>query len=199
METRAGDPTLNQPTSAVAFHGPAERDQATQQAGAEGTLRFADVIDRYRRPLTAAAMHLCGDRESAQDAVQETFLAAFQCFSRLRDPDRAGAWLYAILKRKAADARRKCRDEAPIPDEFPAPPEEGADALVSAVVRDQLANLSREDREILAGHYLMGLSYREIGEALGIREGTVRVRCYRAKERMRILLQGAGVKGGSAR
>ena len=171
-------------------HRPAERLAVTG---------FDDLVAQYRRPLTAAALHLCGDREAAQDAVQETFLAAYQGFPQLRDTDRLGAWLFAILRRKVSGARRAHRAEAELPEDYPAPPSDDPDALVSAVVREQLANLSREDREILAGHYLLGLSYREIGGALGLKEGTVRVRCFRAKERMRGLLQGAGVTGGTTR
>ena len=153
-------------------------------------LTFDDLVRRYRQPLAAAAYQLCGDREAAQDIVQETLLDAYRGFEGLREPAKAGAWLYAILRRKAAAHRRARRPESELVVEPAAPDGNGAASLVRQIVIEQMAKLPEEDREILAGKYLLGLSYRELAESLDIKEGALRVRCLRAKERLRKCLHG---------
>jgi RNA polymerase sigma-70 factor (ECF subfamily) len=153
---------------------------------------FDQIVAPYRDRLRAAAYHLCGDRDAAQDIVQETLLDAYRGFARLRDVTSAGAWLFAILRRKAL-AHRRTRRHEPLTDDIPADgPDDGA-ALVVSIVMEQMDRLTPEDRDVLAGKYLLGLSYAEIAAALGVKEGTVAVRCFRAKERLREALRGCGV------
>lgn len=172
---------------------------ATKLAGKESMsaaseLTFDDLVDRYRRQLTAAAYHLCGDRDAAQDIVQETLMDAYRGFDGLREPEKAGAWLYAILRRKAIDHRRSRKPESELVVEPQTPGPDEAESLVRGIIIEQMGKLATGDREILAGKYLLGLSYRELAESLGIREGAVRVRCLRAKEKLREALHGVGVK-----
>lgn len=155
---------------------------------------FESLIKRYRHPLTAAAYHLCGNRDMAQDIVQETFLDAFKGFGGVRDPEKAGAWLYAILRRKAIAHLRRQQPEVELSEHDCPVATDETESLVRGIVIDQMSKLDHEDREILAGKYLLGLSYRELAYSLGLKEGTVRVRCFRAKERLRNALQGVGLK-----
>ena len=148
-------------------------------------MEFDELISRHRRPLTAAAYHLCGDLDAAQDIVQETLLDACRGFAGLRDADKAGAWLYAILRRKAYAHRQTARQESELPDDQPSADPDLLEELTRGIVVEQLERLSPEDREILAGKYLLGLSYQQLAESLGISNGAVRVRCLRAKEKLR--------------
>ncbi|MDO8681868.1 MAG: RNA polymerase sigma factor [Armatimonadota bacterium] len=155
---------------------------------------FDTLVLRYRQPLTGAAYHLCGDREAACDIVQDTLVDAYRGFAGLREPEKAGAWLYAILRRKVIGYRRSRRPEVELLEERVVAGPEDAESLVRGIVIEQMLKLAEEDREILAGKYLLGLSYKELADSLGIKEGAVRVRCLRAKERLREILRGAGVK-----
>lgn len=159
-----------------------------------GESKFESLVKRYRQPLTGAAYHLCGNREAAFDIVQETFVDAYKGFDKLRDPERAGAWLYAILRRKAIAHRRTRTPETELVFEPASSGYDDAGSLVKGIVIDEMSKISDEDREILAGKYLLGLSYKELSESLGIKEGAVRVRCLRAKERLRETLRGVGVR-----
>lgn len=154
---------------------------------------FDSLIERYRRPLAAAAYHLCGDRDTAQDIVQETFVDAYRGFDSLREPEKAGAWLYAILRRKVISHHRSRKPEAELTMEPQAPGPGEAESLVRGIIIEQMGRLSDGDREILAGKYLLGLTYRELAESMGVNEGAIRTRCFRAKERLREVLTGAGV------
>lgn len=155
---------------------------------------FEQLVTRYRRPLTAAAYHLCGDPDSAQDIVQETLLDAYRGFASLHDPARTGAWLYTILRRKAYAHRRTRQNEVELPPELPSEQPDLLEDLTRGIVIEQIERLSRDDREILAGKYLLGLSYQELSESLDANEGAIRVRCLRAKERLRKALRGTAVE-----
>lgn len=161
-----------------------------------GKLTFEDLVERYRRPLAAAAYHLCGDKDAAQDIVQETLLDAYRGFGGLREPEKAGAWLYVVLRRKAANHRRSRKPEAELTVEPQTPGPEQAESLVRGIIIDQMGKLAAGDREIIAGKYLLGLSYRELAESLGIREAAIRVRCLRAKQKLREALRGVGLEDG---
>lgn len=154
---------------------------------------FESLVKRYRDPLGAAAFHLCGDRDGAQDIVQETLLDAYKGLATLRHHGSAGAWLYAILRRKAAAYRLVSSAETQLHDEPVTPGPEVGEALVRRIVMERMGCLTTEDREVLAGKYLLGLSYREIASALGITENAVGVRCFRAMERLREALRGVGM------
>jgi RNA polymerase sigma-70 factor (ECF subfamily) len=152
---------------------------------------FEELVNRYRKTLTAAAYHLCDDWDAARDLVQDTLLDAYRSLESLRDQEKAGAWLYTILRRKAAVYRNVRNLETELTCEPAGLPPDDVEAMVRGIVIEQMA---KEDREILAGKYLLGLSYQELAETLGINEGAVRVRCFRAKEKLREVLSGAGIQ-----
>ncbi len=160
---------------------------------------FELLVERYRQMMTSAAYHLCGDREAALDIVQDALIDAYRGFSGLRDIEKAGAWLYTILRRKVLDYRRKRKPADELTEDCAVYCQDETELIVRNIVIEQLLKLDDEDREILAGKYLLGLTYRELSESLGIKEGTVRIRALRAKIRLGEILRGAGVEVPKAR
>ncbi|MCX6343740.1 MAG: RNA polymerase sigma factor [Armatimonadetes bacterium] len=156
-------------------------------------LTFESLAAGCRNELTAAAYHLCGDRDVAQDIVQETLVDAYRGFGGLREPEKAKGWLYAILRRKAINHRKSRKPEAQLHDDIQAPDSDSTETLVRGIIIGQITKLAEQDREALAGKYLLGLSYSELAESLGVKESAVRVRCFRAKERLRETLKSNGV------
>lgn len=151
---------------------------------------FRILVERYHRTILASARHILGDPEQAQDAAQETFIEAYRALGNLKDPYRFRPWLFGILRHRCLKVR-----EAAGPPMLPY--DEGADGAgdypTTTIpernpVLDLLRQLSREDRELLAARYLQQLSYAEIGAALRITCGAVRVRCLRARERLRQIM-----------
>lgn len=155
---------------------------------------FEELVTRYRTKLTGAAYHLCGDSEAASDLVQDTLVDAYRGLASLREQEKAGAWLFTILRRKALAYRREQRTDTELTCEPATPAPDSAESILRDLVISQMATLSREEREIVAGKYLLGLSYQELASALGISAGAVRVRCFRAKEKLRGMLSSAGVR-----
>lgn len=150
-------------------------------------------------PLAAAALvratqsdvwRLCaglGDRDSADDLTQETYLRAFGALPRFEGRSSLRTWLLSIARRVCADAvrtkrRRRLtlvRDDA---DLETLAGTDGADRLAEgSAVTDLLARLDRERREAFVLTQLLGLPYAEAAAVVGCPVGTIRSRVARAR------------------
>jgi RNA polymerase sigma factor (sigma-70 family) len=145
---------------------------------------FADLVGRHLPRLRALAFAVLGEREEAEDVVQETLLRAYLGLATLREPERFGSWLGTIAVNLARMRRRRPRRETMPLEELAAPALDEVETGVGAA----LAALPREARELLLMHYVEGLSCAEIADRLSLSSGAVRVRLHRARERLRGLL-----------
>lgn len=134
-----------------------------------------------------------GDRQAAEEVVQEVVLAAWSKYAQF-DPDRGSerAWMFGIAKNVAATRhRRNRRHLAAVPTADA--PDAGRDdveldRLVDrSLIADSVRSLSSEHRTVLIAAYWERLSTRQISERLQIPEGTVKSRLYYA---LRILRAG---------
>jgi RNA polymerase sigma-70 factor (ECF subfamily) len=149
--------------------------------------KLGDHIDRLYR----AAWALCGAREDAEDLVQETFVRVLARPRFLRKEDDVGYLLRALrntfLVRRRAESRRP-RTAALPEDDVVA--DERAGAVEAREVYAAVAALPADFRDVLVAVDVAGLSYREAGRALGIPEGTVMSRLYRARRQVVARLEG---------
>jgi RNA polymerase sigma-70 factor (ECF subfamily) len=151
-------------------------------------------------PLAAAAFvratqsdvwRLCaalGDRSSADDLTQETYLRAFGSLHRFENRSSVRTWLLSIARRVCADAVRSrrrrrltlVRDDADLETLLQ---RDGAPDVVAegATVADLLARLDPDRREAFVLTQLMGLPYAEAAEVAGCPVGTIRSRVARAR------------------
>jgi RNA polymerase sigma-70 factor (ECF subfamily) len=172
---------------------------------------YVDVVQRadeamirtlyaeHAGPLLAYVLRLLdGDRQRAEDVVQETLVRAWRHPDALA-PDRGDVrpWLWTVARRlvidgvRAAGSRpREVSDQALAA--VPAEDELGR-AVESWQVADALAGLSSEHRAVLVETYYRGRSVAEAAVALGIPPGTVKSRCYYALRALRLRLEERGV------
>ena len=151
---------------------------------------IAALSPRLRRYAAA----LTGSPADGQDLVQDCLERALARRDSLREADRLYPWLLAILHNLHASGQRRRVRSAEVPlDPFAdslalshPPVDRGA---VLDLVR-AMASLTADHRQILLLSALEGLSYREIGESLDIPLGTVMSRLARAREQLRIALEG---------
>ncbi|MFF9085900.1 RNA polymerase sigma factor [Streptomyces sp. NPDC014991] len=156
---------------------------------------FADLYDQYARAVYSHALRLTGNWSEAEEAMSETFLAAWRARESV-EPEGGSLrpWLLGIATHKAHNANRGLRRRiaflARSPE--PRPVEDFADETAGriddahrlAAVHDALRQLRRQDREVLALCVGSGLDYQQAAEALGIPVGTVRSRLSRARARL---------------
>lgn len=139
----------------------------------------------------------------ARDLVQEAFLAAWQQLPRLRDPDRFAPWLHRIVVSRGRSMLRSGRSVREIPvsawhESTLVGPHDGMGAAEArAVLASTYAALSYDQRAVIALHYAVGLSLREVAEALDVPVGTATSRLAAALEALR-KRAGIDVAGGAA-
>ncbi|MEQ4719887.1 sigma-70 family RNA polymerase sigma factor [Nonomuraea sp. B19D2] len=153
----------------------------------------------YHRPLLAFVIRLtAGDRQWAEDVVQETMIRAWRSAEHLdHESVSLMPWLATVARRIVIDDRRR-RDARPQesgdgPLESMPVPDEMEGLLHQVVVSEALKALSPAHREILNETILRDRSVNDAAEALGIPVGTVKSRVYYAVRALRIALEERGV------
>ena len=159
---------------------------------------LAALFDRTAPHLFRIALSVAPDAATAEEAVQETFLAVLQDADRCDPSEPVMPWLVSVLRHKVLDARRR---ERRVPDPLRIEPrllaEDPSDAAArrDAVdrVRAAMLRLSEPYRTIALLRWEYGLEPGEIAHARGEPPGTVRSTLSRALERLRADLGGGAV------
>ena len=172
--------------------------------------------DRQRRRFEAEIMPLMPEAynlarwivkndHDAEDVVQEAYLRAFRFFAGRRT-DNARSWLLRIVRNTSYDLtnRRKTisldtnLDSVELtladPDQ-PDPAKALQQQSEQAIVREAIAALAPEHREVIILRELQDLSYREIAEVMGVPIGTVMSRLSRAREQLATFLLNKRAEG----
>jgi RNA polymerase sigma-70 factor, ECF subfamily len=158
---------------------------------------FSILVERYHDHYLRFASHLIGNREDAEEAVQDSFVRAYQALDRYEEREKFGGWLLRIVLNQARTvAARGRRRERLFPDvvaregDWPEPAEphpEEREALREEVVR-ALGRLGTDQREAFLLHYVEGLSYEEMADVTGSKVSALKMRVKRACDRLRALL-----------
>ena len=132
---------------------------------------FQTFLDAHSAAIHRFLVAAVGPDE-ADDALQETLIAALRAYPRLRAGSNVRAWALAIARNKAIDAvRASGRRPAPVSDPDVAAHESArSEGEVWAVVRE----LPPKQRAALALRYAGDLRYRDVGEAMGVSEEAAR-------------------------
>ena len=177
-------------------------DQLITRAVAGDRGAFESLYDRYSAAVFGVALKMLGDREVAEDAVQEIF---WRVWRRLASFDRSRAfapWLFGIAHNYCIDElrRRKVRpqpvyedDDHPILSDIPDDVDVGEAATLAdqrRILREALDQLPEEQRQALLLAYYGGLTQQEIAARLGNPLGTVKTRMRLGLQKLRALLQG---------
>jgi RNA polymerase sigma-70 factor (ECF subfamily) len=186
--------------SEVPLQASAPEDSRLVALSQEGDLAaFNALVERYQDQAYNLCWRMLGLREAAEDATQEAFLAAYRNIRRFRGPG-FRAWLLRIAANAATDELRRRRRRPQVSLDTPAPDSETAldpaDPAAGpeewALRREQarhlqaaLLTLPADQRLAVILSDVRGLSYEEIGEAMGSSLGTVKSRISRGRARLR--------------
>jgi RNA polymerase sigma-70 factor, ECF subfamily len=164
-------------------------------AAAEGDQLAAAALVRATQEDVWRLCAALGDRGSADDLAQETYLRAFSSLHRFEGRSSLRTWLLSIARRVCADAiRTRRRRPVTVAHEGglePTDPGHGADPVVEGlVVSDLLARLTSDRREAFVLTQLVGLPYAEAAVVAGCPVGTIRSRVARARADLVVALAG---------
>lgn len=161
------------------------RNTTVRSAASGDREAFGRLYDEYSRPVFLTLVGILRTREDAEDALQATFLNAWERLPTLRRSNRFVSWLFRIARNQAKDALRRRRDRL-LSD---APVEDLIDPAVGAAAGDELdrvlASLTPESRVLVLLRAVHGWSAEEVAAAVGKSPATVRRRYARALDHLR--------------
>ncbi len=162
---------------------------------------YAVLVERYYDRYARYAVHMVGNREDAEEALQDAFLRAYRALGRYEEREKFGGWLLRIVVNECRTVATRRRRDHRFPDvgaaEWAAAEEGSATdhPAERAALREELARalaqLPREQREALLLKYTEELSYDEIAAVTGAGTSALKMRVKRACDRLRGLLQEA--------
>jgi RNA polymerase sigma-70 factor (ECF subfamily) len=152
---------------------------------------LAELYDRYGSLLLGVGVRMMGVRAEAEDVLHDVFVEVWKRAADF-DPTRGTvrAWLALRMRSRCLDRKKSPRlsrsvsfEETEL-DRRAAPPIDPLARLERVRVRQALTTLSAEQRSVVDLAYFVGLSTIEIGEKLGIPQGTVKSRLFAAREKL---------------
>ncbi|MFW6169420.1 MAG: RNA polymerase sigma factor [Planctomycetota bacterium] len=157
---------------------------------------FGELMRRHQDRLFTSIVHVVGQREEAEDIVQDAFLQALTKLGSFRRDSSFYTWLYRIALNLTANRhRRNCREVSMDPPSSgsQADPADPNELPAQHVLRNErgeqiqtaLQGLSEEFRTVLVLREIDGLDYQSIARVLEVSVGTVRSRLHRARAIMR--------------
>lgn len=158
---------------------------------------FEEVYRAHSGRLYSVAFRMVGNAADAEDLLQEIFLAAHRKLESFRGGSALGTWLYRLAVNLCLDYLRSRTGRAisvtdALDDEHPLPDTESRSLAERTVTKMDLeralAQLPEGCRMAFVLHDIEGLEHREVGEAMGIAEGTSKSQVHKARLRLRALL-----------
>lgn len=150
---------------------------------------FGRLYDGVARELYRVALYTLGNPQDAENVVAETFLEAWKGIQGLREPERFRQWMLRILSiRCKRRVGRYVQEKGNIDiDDYI---EEGVpdSSGPQAEVRDAMARLAPEERQIVLLSVLEGYTMREIAQMLELPQGTVSSKLHRTLKKLRRML-----------
>ena len=183
-----------------------EEKQLIEQAGKGNEEAFSQLVLQYEKQISNLTLRMTGDRDTAFDLTQETFLKAWRAISLFQFDSKFSTWLCRIASNTCIDFLRKQKKrqtisltavdedneayEIAVSDSSLDPARIAEAAQDREMVFQALQSLPADYRIALSLRAIEDMSYDQIAEALNLSPGTVKSRISRARERIRKLLAG---------
>jgi len=176
-------------------------DRATERELVERCRRgeeaaFQELVDQYKDLVFAVIARTVQDRARAEDLAQDVFLRVHRGLPYFRGEARLSTWLYRIAANVCTEARSRQAPQISLDDERTservrpvAADRHASDLELSDRLEKAIARLPANQRLMIAAHYLKGVRYEDLAEALRLPLGNVKTQLYRAKQQLRRLLE----------
>jgi RNA polymerase sigma factor (sigma-70 family) len=155
---------------------------------------FSHIVERHKDKAFNLALKICGNSEEAEEIAQDSFLKAFRSISGFRMKSSFATWLYRIVYNTAISHVRSRKQRILSLEDFPADAadflstgsseEEAEKEYRKSLVNFALQKISEEDRGLITLYYYDDMDAEEISEITGISKSNLKVRLFRARQKM---------------
>jgi RNA polymerase sigma-70 factor (ECF subfamily) len=157
---------------------------------------FADLVTRYQNYVFTLVLRFTENREDAEEVSQDVFVKAYRSLADFRGDSKFSTWLYTIVRTTCITFLRKRKLETTsIDNEKTAIQLENRESAFSAntieqkskikMVNEAIHLLSQDDAQIITLFYKAEQSLEEMGKILGMEPNTVKVKLFRARQRLK--------------
>jgi RNA polymerase sigma-70 factor, ECF subfamily len=147
---------------------------------------FEQLYQAHGPRLKSVAFHIAGNRQDAEDAVQETFLKLYRSIGGFQGQSSIGTWLCRIVINVCYDlARKRQRETEPPAGDQAAPPSQIG---LKVALEDAMRRINPRHRMVFLLFEVEGMRHSEIASILDIPEGTSKSWLFEAKKELKRLL-----------
>jgi RNA polymerase sigma factor (sigma-70 family) len=155
---------------------------------------FTHIVDRHKDKAFNLAFRICCNREEAEEIAQDAFLKAYRALSGFQRKSCFSTWLYRIVYNTAVSYVRLKKREILSLEDFPADAtdfigtglsdEEAESEYRRSLINFAFQKISAEERSLITLHYYEEMSTEEISEVTGISKTNIKVKLFRARQKM---------------
>lgn len=166
---------------------------------------YDELVRRYHGKLYGVLYNMTGNKEDAEDMIQEVFITAYKALPRFEGKASFYTWLYRIAVNRTINFLKKRKNRATLSLEEMDTAVERDEAYVERMARDNpfrdatltelqeklnkaIMALSENHRAVVVLHDIEGVPHEEIGKMLGCSSGTIRSRLFYARRELQSLL-----------
>jgi len=152
---------------------------------------FSLLVERYQKTAYFVALSVTGKHEDAEDAAQESFMAALQKLDECRKPERFKSWFLTIVRNRSKNLvrRESLRSMGEVPpgtrSPDPTPDRMAETSNLREALDAALETLTEEQRQVVILHEIEGWKHREIAKMLSMPAGTIRSHLHFARKKLR--------------
>lgn len=161
----------------------------------EGNINaYSYIIDKHKDNVFNLAYRICGNREDAEEIAQDGFLKAFKSLKNFKMQSSFATWLYRIVYNTAISLVRTKKKGVLSLEDFPADAidflrygtseEEAENDFRNSLVNFALLKINVEERGLISLYYYDEMSTEEIADVTGISRSNIKVKLFRARQKM---------------
>jgi RNA polymerase sigma factor (sigma-70 family) len=155
---------------------------------------FSHIVDRHKTRAYNLAFRICGNHEEAEELAQDSFLKAYRSLTGFKMKSSFATWLYRIVYNTTISHVRIKKKGVLSIEDFPADAtdfignnsseEEAEKEYRSSIVNFALQKINEDERGLISLFYYDELSTDEISEITGISKSNIKVKLFRARQKM---------------
>jgi RNA polymerase sigma factor (sigma-70 family) len=165
---------------------------------------FTNIVNRHKDKAYNLAFRICCSHEEAEEIAQDSFLKAYRALGSFKRESSFSTWLYRIVYNTAISYVRLKKKEVLSLEDFPADAtdfigtgaseEEAENEYRRSLLNFAFQKISEEDRSLITLHYYEEMSMDEISDVTGISKSNIKVKLFRARQKMYQVIENAEKK-----